>query len=73
MRKIILPIGIIVLIAASISIASSIHAGSRSDTAVLTGNAEKSYASRMGFTLSPQEFTVKFGKGLPDEKWDSPF
>ncbi|WP_375411906.1 hypothetical protein [uncultured Bradyrhizobium sp.] len=73
MDKIIFPIGITVLIIASFFIGSNIHAGSRLDTAVLKGSGGKSHATDAGFTLSPHEFTVKSGKGLPDEKWDTPF
>lgn len=61
MRKIILSIGTVVLIAASVSIGSKIRADSHSNIASMAG------------TLSPHEFMARFGKDLPVEKWDNPF
>jgi hypothetical protein len=57
MRKIILSVTTIVLIAASISIGSMIQAASRP-------------APSVAGTLSPQEFMAKLGKSLPVEKWE---
>lgn len=57
MRKIILSITTIVLIAAGISIGSMIQAASRPATSVAG-------------TLSPQEFMAKLAKYLPVEKWE---
>jgi hypothetical protein len=61
MRKIILSVATVVLIAASVSIGSKIRADSHPNTASVAG------------TLSPQEFMVRFGKDLPVEKWENPF
>jgi len=57
MRKIILSVTTILLIAAGISIGSMIQAASRPATSVAG-------------TLSPQEFMAKLGKNLPVEKWE---
>jgi len=60
MRKIIVSVTTIIVIAAGISIGSMIQAASRPTTSVAG-------------TLSPQEFLAKLGKDLPVEKWENPF
>jgi len=60
MRKLILSVMTIVLIAAGISMGSLMQAASRATT------------SAAG-TLSPHEMTVKLGKDLPVDKWESLF
>ena len=61
MRKIILSVTTIVVIAAGISIGSMIQAASRATTTQVAG------------TLSPHEMMVKLGKDLPVEKWEHLF
>jgi hypothetical protein len=61
MRKTILSVTTVMLIAASVSIGSKIQAGSHPNTASVAG------------TLSPQDFMARFGKDLPVEKWENPF
>ncbi|HYW63741.1 MAG TPA: hypothetical protein VE865_11150 [Bradyrhizobium sp.] len=61
MRKIILSVTTIIVIAAGISIGSMIQAASRTPTRSATA------------TLSPQEFMARLGKDLPVEKWEHPF
>jgi hypothetical protein len=61
MRKIILSVATVVLIASSVSIGSRIQARSHPNTPSVAG------------TLSHQEFMARFGSDLPVEKWDNPF
>jgi hypothetical protein len=59
MRKIILSVTTVLLIAASVSIGSKIQASSRPNAASAAG------------TLSPLEFMERLGKDLPAAKWEN--
>jgi len=61
MRKIILSVATVTLIAAGLSVGSMIQASSRPTGTPAAG------------TLSPHEMMVKLGKELPVEKWDHLF
>lgn len=61
MRKIILSVTTIVVIAAGITIGPMIHAASRATSVPVAG------------TLSPHEMMVKLGKDLQAEKWEHLF
>jgi|tagenome__1003787_1003787.scaffolds.fasta_scaffold16695929_1 hypothetical protein len=69
MRQLILPVGILVLLAVGVSVRSNTP-GSTSTT---VGVAQAAEQQRAGAGLSPQQFMAKLAKGLPVESWEHPF